>query len=150
MNEEFYSIGRGSLNINGKFYYGLDFKITDFMRSLAQENQQLKEQLEECQLQNFNLREDIMIKKMSFPSKEIKDKSFLELYDMPSYEDLKNESEQLKEKLQQKEDIINKAKVDLEKHLNAKSYGNHKYELFDRKYLEDLLEILNNKGSDNE
>lgn len=38
--------------------------------------------------------------------------------------------EQLKEQLQQKEDVINKAKVDLEKHLNAKSYGNHKYELF--------------------
>ena len=95
MNEEFYSIGRGSLNINGKFYYGLDFKITDFMRSLNQENQQLKEQL------------------------------------------------------QQKEDVINKAKVDLEKHLTAKSYDNHKYELFDRKYLEEVLEILDNKGSDN-
>mgnify|MGYP001851761684 CR=1 FL=1 len=54
--------------------------------------------------------------------------------------------EQLKEQLQQKEDVINKAKVDLEKHLNAKSYGNHKYELFDRKYLEEVLEILDNKG----
>lgn len=42
MNEEFYSIGRGSLNINGKFYYGLDYQITDFMRNLDQENQQLK------------------------------------------------------------------------------------------------------------
>ena len=30
----------------------------------------------------------------------------------------------------------------LKKHLEAKSYGNHKYELFDRKYLEDLLKIL--------
>ena len=43
MNEEFYSIGRGSLNINGKFYCGLDYQITDFMRSLEEENQQLKE-----------------------------------------------------------------------------------------------------------
>lgn len=60
--------------------------------------------------------------------------------------ELEQENQQLKEKLQQKEDIINKAKVDLEKHLNAKSYGNHKYELFDRKYLEEVLEILNNKG----
>lgn len=57
---------------------------------------------------------------------------------------------ELKEQLQQKEDVINKAKVDLEKHLNAKSYGNHKYELFDRTYLEEVLEILNNKGSNNE
>lgn len=65
------------------------------------------------------------------------------------FEKLQKENQQLKEQLQQKEDIINKAKVDLEKHLNAKSYGNHKYELFDRKYLEEVLEILNNKGSDN-
>lgn len=60
--------------------------------------------------------------------------------------DLIEENQQLKEKLQQKEDIINKAKVDLEKHLNAKSYDNHKYELFDREYLEEVLEILNNNG----
>ena len=44
MNKEFYSIGRGSLNINGKFYYGLDYQITDFMRNLEQENQKLKSQ----------------------------------------------------------------------------------------------------------
>ena len=43
MNEGFYSIGRGSLNINGKFYCGLDYQITDFMRSLEEENKQLKE-----------------------------------------------------------------------------------------------------------
>ena len=30
----------------------------------------------------------------------------------------------------------------LEKHLEAKSYGNHKYELFSREYLEELLKIL--------
>lgn len=110
MNEEFYSIGRGSLNINGKFYYGLDFKITDFMRSLNQENQQLKEN-------NLAMQEEMA---------------------------------RTWAKLQQKEDVINKAKVDLEKHLNAKSYSNHKYELFDRKYLEEVLEILNSKGSNNE
>lgn len=47
MNEEFYSIGRGSLNINGKFYYGLDYQITDFMRNLEEENQQLKEKIQQ-------------------------------------------------------------------------------------------------------
>lgn len=71
-------------------------------------------------------------------------------YDRDELEDLTKEfyleNKQLKEQLQQKEDVINKAKVDLEKHLNAKSYGNHKYELFDRKYLEEVLEILNSKG----
>lgn len=44
--KEFYSIGRGSLNLNGKFYYGLDYAITDFMRSLEHENKELKNQLE--------------------------------------------------------------------------------------------------------
>ena len=71
-------------------------------------------------------------------------------YDRDELEDLIKEfyleNKQLKEQLQQKEDVINKAKVDLEKHLSAKSYGNHKYELFSREYLEDLLEILDNKG----
>lgn len=46
MNEEeikFYSIGRGNLNIDGKFYYGLDYTITDFMRSLEQERNNYKE-----------------------------------------------------------------------------------------------------------
>ena len=50
MNKEeikFYSIGRGSLNLDGKFYYGLDYAITDFMRNLEQENNQLKEQKKE-------------------------------------------------------------------------------------------------------
>lgn len=56
------------------------------------------------------------------------------------------ENQKLKEKLQQKEDIINKAKENLQKHLNEKNYGNHKYELFGREYLEDLLETLDNKG----
>ena len=43
--KEFYSIGRGSLNLNGKFYYGLDYAITDFMRNLEQENKSLQSQL---------------------------------------------------------------------------------------------------------
>ena len=87
MNEEFYSIGRGSLNINGKFYYGLDFKITDFMRSLEEENQQLKE------------------------------------------------------RLQQKEDIINKAK-NLILPLKTES----PYNVITETFKKELLEILDNKG----
>ena len=83
--------------------------------------------------------------------------SAFEIADLPiKYEELKKENEKLQDKLRntecrllQKEDIINKSKVDLEKHLNAKSYDNHKYELFAREYLEEVLKILNNKGSDN-
>lgn len=55
---------------------------------LLEENQELKKQLEEYQLQNINLREDIMIQKIAFPNKLIKDKTFYNLYDMPTYEEL--------------------------------------------------------------
>lgn len=107
------------------------------------ENQQLKEQLEECQLQNFNLKEDIVIKKMSFPNKEIKDKSLLELYNMPSYEDLKKENQQLKEQLQQKENIIDEAKKYC-KH-GIKEYITD--DGFVEEVLRDVRKILNKKGN---
>lgn len=55
---------------------------------LLKENQELKKQLEEYQLQNINLRADIMIQKMAFPNKLIKDKTFYNLYDMSTYEEL--------------------------------------------------------------
>ncbi len=57
-------------------------------KRLEKENEELKKELEECQLQNFDLREDIMIQKQAFPSKQIKDKSFYDLYNMPTYKDL--------------------------------------------------------------
>ena len=50
--------------------------------------EELKKQLEEYQLQNINLRADIMIQKIAFPNKLIKDKTFYNLYDMPTYEEL--------------------------------------------------------------
>ena len=39
---KFYSIGRGSLNIDGKFYYGLDYAITDFMIGLEKKTNDLE------------------------------------------------------------------------------------------------------------
>lgn len=54
----------------------------------------LKKQLEEYQLQNIDLRTDIMIQKKAFPHKEIKDKTFFDLYDMPTYEDLLNQQKE--------------------------------------------------------
>lgn len=60
----------------------------DENKRLKEENKELKKQLEECQLQNTDLRADIMIQKQAIPNKLIKDKSFYDLYDMPTYEDL--------------------------------------------------------------
>lgn len=48
----------------------------------------------------------------------------------------------LMETVQKSEKARKEAIELLEKHLEAKSYGNHKYELFSREYLEELLKIL--------
>lgn len=55
---------------------------------IKDENEKLTKQLEEYQLQNVDLRADIMIQKMAFPNELIKDKTFYDLYDIPSYEEL--------------------------------------------------------------
>ena len=68
------------------------------------ENRMLKKQVEEYQLQNFDLREDIMIQKQAIPNKLIKDKTFYDLYDMPTYEDLLT---QQKEFIKWLEDYLN-------------------------------------------
>lgn len=122
--------------IDPKNYEKLKLYKQGYIR-LDEENQQLKEQLEKYQIQNFNLREDKIIKKMSFPNEEIKDKSLLELYSMPSYEDLK-------EQLKQKEDIINKAREYIYEHARI----DDEYPAYIEMLLEEkneLLEILDRK-----
>ena len=51
------------------------------------------------------------------------------------YENEKDHTDTLKR-------IIKEVKENLERHLTAKSYGNHKYELFGREYLEEILDLL--------
>ena len=51
------------------------------------------------------------------------------------YENEKDKNDTLKR-------IIKEVKENLERHLTAKSYGNHKYELFGREYFEELLDLL--------
>lgn len=67
-----------------------DLNQTDInaIKTILKENQELKKQLEEYLIQNINLRADIMIQKMAFPNELIKDKTFYNLYDMPTYEEL--------------------------------------------------------------
>lgn len=64
------------------------FDLTLENDELRLKNQELKKQLEEYLIQNINLRADIMIQKMAFPNELIKDKTFYNLYDMPTYEEL--------------------------------------------------------------
>lgn len=69
-------------------------QLNSLVNSCQEEIRRLKKQLEECQLQNFDLREDIMIQKQAIPNKLIKDKTFYDLYDMPTYEDLLNQQKE--------------------------------------------------------
>ena len=72
---------------------------TQFIKLLMEkerEIQELKEQLEEYQIQNLNLRADIMIQKQALPNKKIKDKTFYALLDMPTYEEIEEQLEKYK------------------------------------------------------
>lgn len=92
--------------IQDSYKAGLCQAEFDNTMNLIEENQELKKQNQELELQNFNLREDVMIKKMSLPNEKIKDKTFFDLYDMPTYENLLT---QQKEFIKYLEDEIKKA-----------------------------------------
>lgn len=128
-------------------------------------NEKAKDKIQELEEQNFNLREDIMLKKMAIPYEEIKDKSLYDLYDMPSYIDLVEENQELKKQLKTKHDafmasvdeacdlaeeiqkykeVIDKINVFLDNH--DKNAGKLYYK-YDNKYLlseikEDIRDIL--------
>lgn len=78
----------------------------ELTKKYAEENQELKKQLEEYQLQNIDLRADIMIEKKALPHKEIKDKTFYNLLDMPTYEDLLNQQKEFIEYLENEKDRL--------------------------------------------
>lgn len=97
-------IKNGEINVLGNCY-GENARCIDL---LIKENQELKKQLKEYQLQNIDLRADIMIQKMAFPNELIKDKTFYDLYNMPTYEEL---LVQQKEFIKYLEDKINFYKI---------------------------------------
>ena len=90
-------------------------QLNNLVNSCQEEIRQLKKQLEEYQLQNINLIADIMIQKMAFPNKLIKDKTFYDLYDMPTYEDLLNQQKEfinyLENMLDSEHDIFSVVRV---------------------------------------
>lgn len=122
-------IENGELHFLGNCY-GENARCIDL---LIKENQKLKKQLEEYQLQNINLRADIMIQKMAFPNKLIKDKTFYNLYDMSTYEEL---LVQQKEFIKYLEDEFTKIQNDIEKEID----NNVKYFKVERRQI--ITEIL--------
>ena len=70
--------------------------------------------------------------------------SIKELRKVPTYDELLRENQQLKEQLQQKEDIINKATEHLE--LKVIRYSNETDYMLDETDLKEIIQILDNKG----
>lgn len=73
--------------------------------------------------------------------------SIKELRKVPTYDELLRENKQLKEQLQQKEDIINKAKEYIKNHKRnlIHEITHEEYEMLDEENIVNLLEILDNK-----
>lgn len=117
-------IENGELHFLGNCY-GENARCIDL---LIKENQELQKQLEEYQLQNINLRTDIMIQKMAFPNGLIKDKTFYDLYNMPTYEEL----------LVQQKEFINYLQEELNVEIQRESIG---CEITNKRYiLEKILQ----------
>ena len=70
--------------------------------------------------------------------------SIKELRKVPTHDELLRENQQLKEQLQQKEDIINKAREHLE--LKVIRYSNETDYMLDETDLKEIIETLDNKG----
>lgn len=51
-------------------------------------NGKLRVKINELEEQNFDIKQNLMIDKMSIPESLTKDKTFMEIMDMPSYEEL--------------------------------------------------------------
>lgn len=106
------------------------------MVNWREETKELKKQLEEYKLQNINLRADIMIKKMALPNELIKDKTFYDLYDMPTYEEL----------LAQQKEFIKYLEDEIKFYKNKDSYmvvhihGSYDLNDIELKLLEEILQ----------
>lgn len=98
--------------------------LISYNQALLKENNELKKQLEEYQLQNIDLRADIMIQKMVFPNELIKDKTFYDLYNMPTYEEL----------LVQRKEFIKYLEDDLKEKYRDMGYRHNIFREILRKY----------------
>lgn len=75
-------------------------KLIMSFEDLLEQKEQLEQEVKDYYIQNVNLRADIMIEKMSIPDKRIKDVSFYELYNMPTYYELTKENQKLKQQFE--------------------------------------------------
>ena len=79
----------------GCAFRSLGNEYCDYVLNATKLYLDIQQKVEQLEKENFNIRENIHLERISLPPELTKDKNFMELYDMPSYEDLKNKVEQL-------------------------------------------------------
>ena len=112
------------LNDNARNLFNAIMDIANERDRLLEENQQLKADYGN----KAQVERDLLLEENEQLKKELQKYKSL-------YENEKDHTDTLKR-------IIKEVKENLERHLTAKSYGNHKYELFGREYLEEILDLL--------
>lgn len=123
--------------ITGDKILSTEFIVNDYFK-IKEENEQLKKEIKEYQEELSKA--DSITQSCIFDGAKESAISYREcLNELDKYKSLYENEKDHTDTLKR---IIKGVKEELEKHLNARSYGNHKYELFDRKYLEDLLDLL--------
>ena len=109
--------------------------------SLQQENQELKDQLE----QSIAVSDTNSELAESYYNENQKLKGSLQTHEILLRANVE-ENQKLKEQLQQKENVMNKAKEYIKLKLNAKNKDGFPFLLFKRTHVEKILEVLDNKG----
>ena len=112
------------LNDNARKLFYAIMSIADERDRLLEENRKLKADYGN----KSQVERDLLLEENEQLKKELQKYKSL-------YENEKDHTDTLKR-------IIKEVKESLERHLTAKSYGNHKYELFGREYLEEILDLL--------
>lgn len=123
--------------ITGDKILSTEFVVNDYYK-IKEENEQLKKEIKEYQ-EELSKADSITQSCIFDGAKE----------SAISYRECLNELDKYKSLYENEKDhtdtlirIVKKVKEELKKHLNAKSYGNNKYELFSREYLEEILDLL--------
>lgn len=123
--------------ITGDKILSTEFIVNNYYK-IKEENEKLKKEIKEYQEELSKA--DSITQSCIFNGAKESAISYREcLNELDKYKSLYENEKEHTDTLKR---IIKEVKETLERHLTAKSYSNHKYELFSRKYLEELLDLL--------
>ena len=123
--------------ITGDKILSTEFIVNDYFK-IKEENEQLKKEIKEYQEELSKA--DSITQSCIFDGAKESAISYREcLNELDKYKSLYENEKDHTDTLKR---IIKKAEEELKKHLTARDYSNHKYELFGREYLEEILDLL--------